>query len=362
MPLGILLDRYGPRRVSSGLLMVGAVGCAIFALGGSVAWLTVGRTLMGVGMAGSVMAGLKAASLWFPRERLPLFNGILFGMTGVGGMLATMPLAALLRTIDWHEAVLGIGGTSLAVGLFVYFVVPEKGGGATGRFSMRDQLAELGRIYSTRTFWRHTPLAMATIGAFSAYQSLWAVIWLRDIAGMDRAGQALGLFLLLGATLVGNFAFGFLSQLLRRWGIEPIVAVFVGLFLSIGVQLALALQVSEWAFPLWVAFGALAGFPVGLYAVLAQQFPVAIVGRVNTTMNMLVFFSGFFLQWGIGIVIGRFPVDAAGGYDPAGHRLAFLLVIALELAAIAWFFAARPKKEQDRDEPELEAGRSQSVS
>src|SRR5690606_4654622 len=95
IPLGILLDRFGPRRVATSFLLVGAIGAALFAVGTTMPVLILGRGLMGVGMAVSVMAGLKAANLWWPRERLPLLNAILFGMTGVGGMLATVPLAAL---------------------------------------------------------------------------------------------------------------------------------------------------------------------------------------------------------------------------------------------------------------------------
>ena len=360
LPLGILLDRYGPRRVAAALMCVGAAGCAIFALGQSVAVLTVGRALMGVGMAGSVMAGLKAANLWWPRERLPLFNGILFGMTGVGGMLATVPLAALLHAITWREAVFGIGAMALAVGAVIFFVVPDREGPPAPRFSLRAQLAELRGIYGSALFWRYTPLGMTAIGAFSAYQSLWAAIWLRDIAGDDRAGQAMVLFLMLGATVIGNFGFGALSQLLRRYRIEPIAAVLCGIGLAIAVQLALALQVETGARVLWVAWAVLSGCPIALYAIVGQRFPVALVGRVNTAMNMLGFFSSFSLQWGIGVVIGLFPTDAAGGYDPAGHRLAFLLVIALQVAAVAWFLGSRPRRSK-RHGAELEAGRPEPL-
>src|SRR3546814_9282991 len=65
--------------------------------------LGIGRTLMGVGMACSVMAGLKAANLWFPPRRVPLLASFFFGMTGVGGMLATVPLAALLEELHRSE-------------------------------------------------------------------------------------------------------------------------------------------------------------------------------------------------------------------------------------------------------------------
>lgn len=347
IPLGLLLDRFGPRRVAACFLLVGAVGAAIFAAGHSVPVLMFGRMLMGVGMAVSVMAGLKAANLWWPRERLPLLNALLFGMTGVGGMLATVPLAALLHHISWREAVAGIGGVSVLVAAAIAAVVPDKPGASGPPPSLRAQLAGLARVYGSALFWRYTAVAMATIGAFAAYQSLWAALWLRDIAGEDRAGQAFGLFLLLGGLMAGNFAFGALTQILPRWGVRPITAVLAGLGLFLAVQLALALQAAAWAMPLWFAFGALSACPIALYAILAQRFPVELSGRVNTAMNLMVFCGSFSFQWGIGIVLNQFPIAADGTYDPAGHRLAFLLAIGVQIAAIAWFLKPRRQSAQE---------------
>ncbi|MGZ0188956.1 MAG: MFS transporter, partial [Alphaproteobacteria bacterium] len=95
LPMGVLLDRFGPRPVVIVLQLIGAFGGVVFVLATNEAGLLFGRFLIGVGMAGSVMAGLKAANLWFERGRLPAISALLFGMTGFGGMLATGPLALL---------------------------------------------------------------------------------------------------------------------------------------------------------------------------------------------------------------------------------------------------------------------------
>src|SRR3546814_19376088 len=88
--------------------------------------LGIGRTLMGVGMACSVMAGLKAANLWFPPRRVPLLASFFFGMTGVVGMLATVPLAALLEALHWSPVPLGIAGSAAAAALLLFLLVPDK--------------------------------------------------------------------------------------------------------------------------------------------------------------------------------------------------------------------------------------------
>ena len=66
IPIGILLDRYGPRRVQSVLLAIAAIGSALFAVSDHFWMLLVGRALIGLGVASAMTAGLKALVIWFP--------------------------------------------------------------------------------------------------------------------------------------------------------------------------------------------------------------------------------------------------------------------------------------------------------
>ncbi len=75
IPIGILLDRYGPRRVQSALLVIAAVGSTLFAVSDHFWMLLIGRALIGLGVASAMTAGLKALVLWFPGDRVPLLNG-----------------------------------------------------------------------------------------------------------------------------------------------------------------------------------------------------------------------------------------------------------------------------------------------
>ncbi|HIF11239.1 MAG TPA: MFS transporter, partial [Sneathiellales bacterium] len=76
LPLGVLLDRYGPRRTEAALLIVAAAGAGLFSIADSVPVLTAGRAFIGLGVSACLMASFKAFVLWFPKERLPLANGI----------------------------------------------------------------------------------------------------------------------------------------------------------------------------------------------------------------------------------------------------------------------------------------------
>jgi predicted MFS family arabinose efflux permease len=338
LPMGLALDRWGPRPVMVALLGVAVVGSILFALAPNWLWLIAGRLLMGLGMAGSVMGGLKAANLWFARERVPLLSSILFGMTGVGGMLATVPLAHALAYVDWRWAVLGIGLVTVLVALMIAVLVPTQPAPEDGPQPLGRQVRDLAAVFASHDFWRWTPMAMTGIAAFSAYLSLWAPVWLRDVAGYDREAQAWALFLLLAGTVVGNFAFGWLTQTLQLIRIPLAAAVVGGCALTALLLGWLALAPPAEPIGVWLAIALLFGCPIAIFAVVAQQFPAALAGRVNTAVNVTIFATTFAMQWGIGLILDRFPIAPDGRYSAEGHAVGLLGVAALQTLAILWYF------------------------
>lgn len=104
IPMGVLLDRYGPRSVQSPMLLIAATGSVIFALSHSQTGLLIGRGFIGFGVAGSLMSAIKACSIWLPVERLPLSTACLLSVGGLGAMASTTPLHFLLQWISWRGA------------------------------------------------------------------------------------------------------------------------------------------------------------------------------------------------------------------------------------------------------------------
>ena len=125
LPLGVLLDRVGPRKVQSLFLLVAAAGAALFGSAHGFTALIVGRGLIGLGVAASLMAGLKSIVLWFPKERIPLVNGwfIMFG--ALGAVTATAPADWLLPSTGWRGLYDGLSVATAVSALLIYAVVPE---------------------------------------------------------------------------------------------------------------------------------------------------------------------------------------------------------------------------------------------
>lgn len=339
LPLGVLLDRFGPRKIESFLLIFAAAGAFVFSRAESVSGLVIGRALIGFGVSACLMAAFKAFVLWFRRERLPLINGIQMAAGGFGALTATAPVEAALGVTDWRGIFSMLSIITLAVAAAVFFVVPEKKIEQNGD-SIKEQIQGIIQVFSSLTFWRIAPLTVMSQAAFLAIQGLWSGPWLRDVAGFEREMIARVLLMIAAAMVTGFILMGAAAERLSRLGIKPIVIAVAGMTAFMITQGLLTLEVTSWSRTLWVLFGIFGTTGIIPYAVLSQSFPLHLSGRVNTGVNLLVFIAAFSAQWGIGAIINLWPGTAAGGYAPAGYQAGFAMMLCLQVIALLWFVAA----------------------
>ncbi|MGF1639556.1 MAG: MFS transporter [Rhodospirillales bacterium] len=340
LPLGILLDRWGPRRTEATLLLFAAVGAFVFASADDAAGLIAGRALIGLGASACLMAAFKAFVVWFPRERLPLVNGCQMAAGGLGALAATAPVEAALAITDWRGVFVALGLLTLAVAIILLLVVPEQDGPQEGT-RLSDQVAGILRIFSSPLFWRVAPLTVSSQAAFLAVQGLWSGPWLRDVGGLDRAAVAEHLLFVAAAMVAGFLVMGWSAERLSRHGVRPMAVAVVGMGLFMAAQAAIVAGLPLSALALWGAFGFFGTTGILPYAALSQRFPPHLAGRLNTGLNVLVFVLAFAGQWGIGAILGQWPTSAAGGYDPQGYAVAFAVMLGLQILGLAWFAAFR---------------------
>jgi predicted MFS family arabinose efflux permease len=348
-PLGVMLDRYGPRRIQSALLLFAVAGSALFAIAEEFYLLAIARGLIGLGVSGCLMAALKANVMWFPRERLPFFNGLTVAFGAFGALSATVPVESLYNAVGWR-AIFTILSVMTVVTLFLtYFVVPEKQAPQPsdkgGLSAVAEQFRSLSTVYGNAFFWRVSIVTFIHNGAYLSYQSLWMGPWLRDVAGFDSPAIADALLWFNIGMFCGVVGIGIIADRLQRFGVKPVAMVGLGIAGSISVQAALALEATAFAVPLCVAFGFFGSSTLLAYAVFGQHFPAEAIGRVNTAQNMLTFIAAFAAQWGVGAIIGLWPALADGRYDPVGHQSALWTMVGLEILGLIWFLWPRRNSE-----------------
>jgi len=332
LPLGILLDRYGPRRVESVLLLICAVGCALFALGDAMPQLTLGRALIGLGVSACLMASFKAFSLWFPIERQASLNAAIMAAGGLGALAASSPLGALLPILGWRGIFFALAVIAVVVAGLI-FTSPEKVGAASTE-TLRQQLAGMAQIFKSRSFWRFAPQTTLIVGGFMALQGLWTVPWLMKVDGLTRDGAAFHLLLMAGAQLSGFLGIAFFVQRLARAGLPPARLLAIGMGCGLLAMLGIVLDLAP-SWLLWPALGLV--FSVGnlAYALLTATFPVTLAGRANTALNLGAFVGAFGIQWLFGVAVDA--AQAAGLATEAAFRASLTGLLGLQALGWGWY-------------------------
>jgi len=333
LPLGMLLDRFGPRRVEASLLLLAAIGAATFGLADNLAGLAVGRALIGLGVAACLMASFKAFTQWFPPEELASLTGWIMTAGGLGALVAAKPLEMALDFASWREIALGLATATLLVATLLWSLAPDKTD-SNRSSSFAEQLLGVKTVFSSPHFWRYAPMGFCFTGGFMAVQGLWAARWMHVQEGLERAAVASRLTLMGSAMLAGFLFMGFFATKLVRRGFR-LDKIYRG-----------AMLIALLSFALICCFPGIAGnffWPVlatGFslsnisYSLVAQAFPPTLSGRANTALNLLVFAGAFGLQWGIGIFVDA--LQAAGWNDATAFRTAFWILLGGQLLAFAW--------------------------
>ncbi len=341
LPLGLLLDRYGPRRVVAALMCFAAAGALIFGFSQNLATLSLGRALIGLGVSAGLMGAIKAFSLWFPLSRLATLNGWYLAVGGLGSLCATAPAELVVEWLGWRGLFFILSGLSLLVSVLVFFAVPEKTLPGAGQ-TVRAQIAGFRRVFASITFWRIALPAMMGQGIYISLMGLWLGPWLSDVAGEDRHGVARVLLFAAIGYIGGSLFFGMVSDRLAQFGVSRMTVFKAGLCVALAM-LALIATGHHTALGIVLPLYAFSGISAALaYALLTPLYPPEMTGRLSTAVNLLMFTVSFVLQWGIGVVLRLYPV-VDGRYSPTGYAVAFTTLAALQLAAVAWLLPMRQK-------------------
>ena len=336
VPAGMMLDRFGPRRVEPVLLLVAGSGALAFAYADGVGELLVARALIGLGVATCLMAPLKAISTWYSSERHASLSGWMMVAAGAGALLATAPTEFALRYVSWRTLFVALAAATYAVAVWIWLRVPDIARPTTSA-GIAAQFAGVRSVFAHARFWWIAPLAGVGMGSFMAIQGLWSVPYLMDVDGLDRASAARHL-LVMGIVMIGGYAcVGAFATRLSRRGIQP-RHLYVAGFLLNAAMLGVIVVGVPGGYLWWALYGLGAVVNVLGFAVLNQGFPNELAGRANTAMNLLMFGGSFAAQWGIGVIVDA-ARSALGFGTAAALRLAFATMLALYAATLVWFAA-----------------------
>ena len=341
VPVGVLLDRYGPRRMIAAGALIMAVGQLLLAIAGDLPTAIAARVLVGSGDALTFISVLRVVTAWFPKRRVPLMTQ-LSGLIGqFGQILSALPLAALLHTSGWTAAFISAAALGVAVSIAVAVVVRDRPPGAPQpppAASPREVIAGLvssWREPGTRLgLWTH----MGTQFSGAVFALIWGVPYL--VAGQgfttSEASGLLTLFVVAGVVagpLFGEFTAR--HPLRRSWLVIAVIGVTA---LTWTFVLAVPPPAPRWLLVVLVIVLALGGPGSMIGFDYARTFnPGHLQGTAVGIVNVGGFVASLLVAFGVGVVLGP------AGYTPESFRLAWTVQYVIWALGLAGVILARRK-------------------
>jgi MFS family permease len=341
IPLGIALDRYGPKRCMLVCAAIAFAGTVVFAIATTPAGLIAARILMGLGSSCYLMAPLALYARRFPPERFTALAGIQIGIGTVGTLLVTAPLAFATATIGWRMTFMVVAGVVVIGALLVMLVVPrDTPADAPGahRETLRESLAGVMQVVRMRGFW---PIFLMQCVAYSSYViivGLWGGPYLTHVYGYDLVTRGELLMLpaisqIIGVVLWGQaqrFADGYKGLVLTG---ALLTAAALGLLAYLG-------KPEPWVLIAWLAvFGFLAAYLPVLISHGRSILPQHLTGRGMTLFNIGSMGGTFVVQFVSGALIDLFPATN-GVYPLDAYRLVFAVQALAVVAACVSYLRA----------------------
>ena len=190
IPTGMLLDRFGPKKVIGYLLIIALIGTISFAFAKSFAGLLISRIFIGVGVAACLMGPLTGYRVWFEEKYQQRANSWMLMVANFGFVASTLPVQILLPIIGWRSIFLIIASLILISIILISILIPSW---ETKRDEdQNNNLQNLSHIWKNKFFISLVPLAFFNYGGVQAIQTLWAGPWMLNVTGYD-AIQSLSL-------------------------------------------------------------------------------------------------------------------------------------------------------------------------
>ena len=342
--VGYLSDLLGPRRVVGLWSVAAALGCVLFGLAPTIGWAAVGRALIGFGVGGVFIPGMKAFSHWFREGEFSTMTGLLLASGNLGAIVATTPLAWMADRWGWRLSFLIIGGISLLLALASFFLIRDHkktlhSEGEEPPSGNQQTTAPQGSALQVLTSLRFWILAAVFCGPFGAYltvQGLWATPFLMSALKLDRLNASelnmlLPVGFIFGATLCGwladrvfgNKVYLFIFLLITQTGMWAILTLWGHVLGTRGM------------IPVFLLLGgASGGLGIIIWALVRDTTPSSILGLTTGLINPSPFLGVAVLQVWTGAILDRVG-QVNGMYPPAAYRDIFLLCMLIGAGCLA---------------------------
>jgi MFS family permease len=332
LPVGVLMDRYGTRRITPVATVLAVGGCLTMAAAGDWGTLGLGRLLLGAGFAAAMMGTYAVLVHWVPQESLTTYTGRFLFVGMAGGLLATSPFAAFIEAAGWRTAFVWLAAiTSLAAvlaGIFVRDRPKSEVPGGDRPASLMESVRGVAMVVRARRF---RPILLVSVLLYCPAQvllGLWSGPFLSDVHGLGPIERGYAMTAMMVGMSSGVLIYGPIEKWLNAR--RAVVIVGACLVSAEFAALAFVAHLSPWpAIALFVAVVATAPFFVVVLGHAQSLFHKDYAGRVVSTVNLLAITGIFIMQNATGLLVSAVPHPPGSTGAVLGYRLVFALMAVL---------------------------------
>ena len=332
--VGYLSDRLGPRRVVGYWTMLAGVATVLFGLAPSIGWASVWRALIGFGVGGVYVPALKAFSQWFKARDFSTMAGFLMAVGNLGGIVATTPLAWMAGNWGWRSPFFAIGAVTFGLAVAVLIWIKDFTPHDADSDGKREASSESGknkapttiRILVSFRFWVLAVIFAGFLGAFMAFQGLWATPYLVSVYGLDPVRASWLNMLIPVGFAVGAPVFGRVADRVFQNKVTMLIMMLapktaIWVIFTYGWHIT---GIPAMGFMLFLLGALTGGFTTGLWALVNETTAREILGSVSGFLNTAPFLGMAAMQVLTGWLLDRAGRGVEGAYPPEAFQAAFL--------------------------------------
>lgn len=344
IPCGVIVDRFGPRRVITFSAALCSVGSLIFAFSESLYMAQIGRFIIGAGSACAFLSTLKVAADWFSAQRFALIVGLTCMMGVLGGTMGAKPMAVLVNAFGWRSAMYWAALVGIIVTAISWIFIKDKKVHKTDYYeeTFSSLLTGLKAICSMPQVWLIALYGSLMYLPISAFAELWGVPYLMKTFGIDNEYASFSsIMLFVGMGIGGPVAAWLSNKIESRYRIMIFCALGSLVLFSIIVAFKLSLMV---VFALLFVIGLMKGGQTLTFTCVKEITPIQISGTTIGFTNAVVMLSGVIFQPGLGILLdyvwdGTMSAEGLRIYSAQAYNTAmYAIPIALFINLIMTYF------------------------
>ena len=340
IPIGLMVDRFGPRRMLTVATVLCGSGSILFASAPGIELAYAGRALIGAGAGVAWIGALQIAGLMFPPSRFAALSGLTLLMGMVGAVGAQKPLALMIGAFGWRATMVVAGLAAAGLAAAIWFTVRDSaghGGKHHAATNFTGLVQGLRGAAATPQTWTCGVFGAGLGVPVLAFAGLWGVPYMMQTYGLDRPDAALCTTWMLIGWAIGAPLAGMLSDRLHSRRKPMLLAATVGL-----ATLAMALYIPGLSLvavqALLLAHGIFAGGMVLSFATAREFNRQSISATVVSLVNMTVMGTSAVFQpligWLLDLGWDGTVENGVRVYSPENYRMAMLALIAAGIAGV----------------------------